>query len=170
MCPKPSNYFPGVTLTPKTSTTQMQPSVHESGPPPFFPKRTRSHYGTTMGLFQSFRYATININALVVSDRPQPFTMNFPRADIHELLTSDLLHQAIKGTFKDHLVVWVEDYLKIVHGSSVAESILDEIDRQYVGLKVQSTQLTFSQHCTCTPLPWPTEVQAGTKLQTMDRQ
>ena len=81
MCPKPSNYFPGVTLTSKTSTTQTQPSIHESGPPPFFPKRTRSHYGTTMGLFQSFRYATININALVVSDRPQPFTMNFLRAD-----------------------------------------------------------------------------------------
>jgi hypothetical protein len=56
--------------------------------------------------------------------------MNFPRADIHELLTSDLLHQAVKGTFKDHLVVWVEDFLKITHGSSKAESILDEIDRR----------------------------------------
>ena len=56
--------------------------------------------------------------------------MKFPRADIHELLTSDLLHQAIKGTFKDHLVVWVEDYLRIIHGTSKAESILDEIDRR----------------------------------------
>lgn len=59
--------------------------------------------------------------------------MRFPRADIHELLTSDLLHQAIKGAFKDHLVQWVEDYLKQIHMPSKAESILDEIDRRYVG-------------------------------------
>jgi hypothetical protein len=26
--------------------------------------------------------------------------------------------------------VWVEDYLKIIHGPSKAESILDEIDRR----------------------------------------
>ncbi|KAJ6591410.1 hypothetical protein B0H10DRAFT_1830050 [Mycena sp. CBHHK59/15] len=42
-------------------------------------------------------------------------TYDFPRADIHELLSSDLLHQVIKGTFKDHLVSWVADYLNIVH-------------------------------------------------------
>lgn len=73
----------------------------------------------------------------MLSDSPitQPFTMKFPRADIHELLTCDLLHQAIKGAFKDHLVVWVEDYLKIMHGPSKAEAILDEIDRRYVNLK-----------------------------------
>ncbi|KAG2060926.1 hypothetical protein BDR06DRAFT_979240 [Suillus hirtellus] len=36
-----------------------------------------------------------------------PFTNDFPCADIHELLTSNILHQLIKGTFKDHLVEWV---------------------------------------------------------------
>ena len=33
-----------------------------------------------------------------------PFMHDFPRTDIHELISSDLLHQAIKGTFKDDLV------------------------------------------------------------------
>ncbi|TFK32967.1 hypothetical protein BDQ12DRAFT_700969 [Crucibulum laeve] len=33
----------------------------------------------------------------------QPFTSEFPHAGIHELLAPDLLHQIIKGAFKDHL-------------------------------------------------------------------
>ncbi|KAH9047251.1 hypothetical protein EDB84DRAFT_1557647 [Lactarius hengduanensis] len=37
-----------------------------------------------------------------------PFTHSFPRADIHELIAPDLLHQVIKGVFKDHLVAWIE--------------------------------------------------------------
>ncbi|KAJ7745315.1 hypothetical protein B0H16DRAFT_1321753, partial [Mycena metata] len=34
----------------------------------------------------------------------QPFATGFPCADIHELISVDLLHQIIKGTFKDHVV------------------------------------------------------------------
>ena len=91
------------------------------------PSETR--YGMAMGLFQIFRYAVIDF--LTVSDTTlQPFTTAFPRADIHELLTPDLLHQVIKGTFKDHLVQWVEDYLNVIHGTSKTEAILDEIDRR----------------------------------------
>lgn len=60
----------------------------------------------------------------------QPFTNDFPRADIHELLSSDLLHQVIKGTFKDHLVAWVGEYLECVHGKAEAAEILDQIDRR----------------------------------------
>ena len=45
----------------------------------------------------------------------QPFTNAFPRADIHELLAPDLLHQLIKGTFKDHIVSWVNDHIKAEH-------------------------------------------------------
>ena len=61
-----------------------------------------------------------------------PFTCNFPRADIHELISSDLLHQAIKGTFKDHLVEWVGKYLEMTYEKAEAGWIMDEIDRRYV--------------------------------------
>ncbi|KAF8951457.1 hypothetical protein BDZ97DRAFT_1910010 [Flammula alnicola] len=59
-----------------------------------------------------------------------PFTCDFPRADIHELLSSDILHQVIKGTFKDHLVAWVGEYLALQHSPRDAADILDEIDRR----------------------------------------
>ncbi|KAF9473082.1 hypothetical protein BDN70DRAFT_817749, partial [Pholiota conissans] len=59
-----------------------------------------------------------------------PFTNDFPRADIHELLSPDLLHQLIKGTFKDHLVTWVEEYLNHTHGKQKANEILADIDRR----------------------------------------
>ncbi|KAJ7884272.1 hypothetical protein B0H13DRAFT_2537445 [Mycena leptocephala] len=59
-----------------------------------------------------------------------PFTSHFPRADIHELLACDLLHQVIKGTFKDHLVSWVNEYLHIEHGEKKALEIIQDIDRR----------------------------------------
>ncbi|KAF7368105.1 hypothetical protein MSAN_00876700 [Mycena sanguinolenta] len=59
-----------------------------------------------------------------------PFTWDFPRADIHELLSPDLLHQVIKGTFKDHLVAWVGEYLDNVHGKTEAKKIMADIDRR----------------------------------------
>ncbi|KAI0702724.1 hypothetical protein C8Q76DRAFT_771687 [Earliella scabrosa] len=59
-----------------------------------------------------------------------PFTVAFPRADIHEMLSPDLLHQIIKGTFKDHLVTWVEEYLVLTHGKTAASVILADIDRR----------------------------------------
>jgi len=61
----------------------------------------------------------------------QPFTNEFPRADIHELIAPDLLHQVIKGTFKDHLVTWVgELLLHIHHSKSRVNQILDDIDHR----------------------------------------
>jgi Plavaka transposase len=60
----------------------------------------------------------------------QPFTHGFPRADIHELLSPDLLHQIIKGTFKDHLVTWVTNYIKLKHPPVEAKRILADIDRR----------------------------------------
>ncbi|KAG6839064.1 hypothetical protein C0991_006277, partial [Blastosporella zonata] len=57
-----------------------------------------------------------------------PFTHDFPRANIHVLLSSDLLHQAIKGSFKDHLVEWVGNFLHLKHGKAQGDLLLDEID------------------------------------------
>jgi hypothetical protein len=60
----------------------------------------------------------------------KPFTSEFPRADIHDIIAPDILHQVVKGTFKDHLVSWVEEYLVQTHGKTNAKVILDDIDRR----------------------------------------
>ena len=62
----------------------------------------------------------------------QPFTNDFPRADIHESLSMDLLHQIIKGTFKDHLVAWTCAYIVKKNTKARANEILDDIDRRWV--------------------------------------
>jgi hypothetical protein len=90
-------------------------------------KSLRKEYGIVNDVIVRFsltgRYPLLNI-------RNQPFTSHFPRADIHELLAPDLLHQIIKGTFKDHLVTWVMDYVAAKHGKSCANQILADIDRR----------------------------------------
>jgi hypothetical protein len=72
----------------------------------------------------------ICIFVLIADVVQQPFTNDFPRADIHQLIAPDLLHQIIKGTFKDHLVTWVEQYLILKHGQVEAQRRLDDIDRR----------------------------------------
>ncbi|KAG1796926.1 uncharacterized protein HD556DRAFT_1441101 [Suillus plorans] len=59
-----------------------------------------------------------------------PFTNYFPWADIHELLSPDILHQLIKGAFKDHIVTWVHDYIEAQYSRSEANKILDDIDHR----------------------------------------
>ncbi|KAJ3980898.1 hypothetical protein F5890DRAFT_1575378 [Lentinula detonsa] len=60
----------------------------------------------------------------------RPFTASFPRADIHELISPDLLHQLIKGTFKDHLVEWVFEYLDLTYPKKESEERKADIDQR----------------------------------------
>ncbi|KAG1890667.1 uncharacterized protein F5891DRAFT_1197879 [Suillus fuscotomentosus] len=76
-----------------------------------------------------------------------PFTNDYPRADIHELLLPDLLHQIIKGTFKDHLVDWVENYLNIMHGARRAAKIMDDIDRRIAAVTPFTGLRCFPDGC-----------------------
>ncbi|KIO14690.1 hypothetical protein M404DRAFT_118735 [Pisolithus tinctorius Marx 270] len=56
------------------------------------------------------------------------FTAHFPCVDIHELIAPELLHQLIKGTFKDHLITWVNKYLEQNYPRQKALEIIAEID------------------------------------------
>ncbi|KAG2048436.1 hypothetical protein BDR06DRAFT_1072550 [Suillus hirtellus] len=62
-------------------------------------------------------------------------------SDIHKLLSPNILHQLIKGAFKDHIITWVHKYIKALYSENEANKILDDIDRcialapSFVGLR-----------------------------------
>jgi hypothetical protein len=58
----------------------------------------------------------------------KPFTASFPRSNIHELMAPDLLHQIIKGVFKDHIVTWVVEWMGLQPNG---KRIIAEMDRRY---------------------------------------
>src|SRR5271168_1672419 len=85
----------------------------------------------------------------------QPFTTDFPHANIHELLPPDLLHQIIKGTFKDHLVTWVVDWMETQPNF---KDIITEMDRQCVKFYLICFMYIFQnlcRPCFFGPLPFP---------------
>ncbi|KAI4294538.1 hypothetical protein EV122DRAFT_271411, partial [Schizophyllum commune] len=90
---------------------------------------TRRKHSHTDAFLDAFDAKTLWDDYGVIPDC-KPFTYDFPYADIHELLTSDLLHQCIKGTFKDHLITWIFDYLELKYGKAAAERIIADIDRR----------------------------------------
>ncbi|TBU39994.1 hypothetical protein BD309DRAFT_993389 [Dichomitus squalens] len=91
------------------------------------PPRFREH---TECLMETFDAPTL-WDVFGIDSNVVPFTYRFPRADIHELLSPDLLHQLIKGTFKDHLVEWVTQYIHLTAESEAeAKRIMDDIDRR----------------------------------------
>ncbi|KAF8551067.1 hypothetical protein OG21DRAFT_1478282 [Imleria badia] len=72
------------------------------------------------------------------------FTNDFPHADIHKLIAPDLLHQIIKGAFKDHFVEWVKQYIHAMYGTD-EDAILDDIDRQIATVAPFSGLRRFQQ-------------------------
>ncbi|KAG6824752.1 hypothetical protein H0H92_005914, partial [Tricholoma furcatifolium] len=87
----------------------------------------RSHQHT-LALFDVLGKASLWDDYGIISDI-MPFTHGFPRADIHELISPDLHHQIIKGTFKDHLVMWINEYLELEHTKAEATRIIADIDQ-----------------------------------------
>lgn len=96
----------------------------------WFKNLSMRNYGMSMVSLVMLWYVFKVLDNLCFSFFSKPFTNDFPRANIHELLAPDLLHQIIKGSFKDHLVDWVEAYLQLTHGASRAAEILDDVDRR----------------------------------------
>ncbi|KIK94003.1 hypothetical protein PAXRUDRAFT_12323 [Paxillus rubicundulus Ve08.2h10] len=58
-----------------------------------------------------------------------PFTDDFPHTDICQLLTPNILHQLVKGTFKAHGMEWVGKYLEVTYGKTGAKEHLADINR-----------------------------------------
>ncbi|KAH9910902.1 hypothetical protein B0H21DRAFT_782479 [Amylocystis lapponica] len=104
-------------------------------------RRTREH---TEALVAALDAGTLRDDYGIVKD-VVPFTNDFPRADINQLMTPDLLHQIIKGAFFDHLVTWVGEYLVLEYGQSGADKILDEIDRRIAAVPTFSGLRRFSE-------------------------
>ncbi|KDQ31981.1 hypothetical protein PLEOSDRAFT_1091908 [Pleurotus ostreatus PC15] len=115
--------------------------------PTFAARQEKEHTNTLISTFDP----GILWNKYGVDDDIIPFTNDFPRADIHEMILPDLLHQIIKGTLKDHLVAWVGEYLELEHGQAGAKRIMDEIDHRiavapsFPGLRLFPDSRQFKQ-------------------------
>jgi len=130
-------------------------------------QKLREEYGIAGDLVVS----TYSLAFLLVTNQIQLFTNDFPRADIHHMLSPDILHQLIKGGFKDHLVDWVKKYLIREHGKADAEKILDKIDVRHVQLFMYTIQPLNQciQDCSCRAIHQAAMLPSRTALQAVDR-
>ncbi|KAG2070606.1 hypothetical protein BDR04DRAFT_1118298 [Suillus decipiens] len=87
------------------------------------------HHDHTEALVKEATYGALWMEYGIVGDLVL-FTNDFTHGNIHELITPDILHQLIEGTFKDHLVKWVGQYLQHVHGTKEAERIQADMDQR----------------------------------------
>ena len=126
-------------------------------------------YILSMGSSQIPWYVNELFNGLKLTQW-QAFTSDFPHANI-ELISPDLLHQIIKGLFKDHLVTWVEQYIRSEYSEHAAKKILADIDCRYV-IYIFSGYITDDQakNWRLSTLFWPLSLPWWSWLQTMDRQ
>ncbi|KAN0084625.1 hypothetical protein V8E55_008129 [Tylopilus felleus] len=102
-------------------------------------------------LFQTCEHTDLLINELDLVQLWDkfgiPFTNNFPRADICCFLSPNIIHQLIKGTFKDHLVDWVKKFLVKMHNQTQPDIILNDIDRQIAAVALFAGLCQFLQGC-----------------------
>lgn len=89
-------------------------------------KFMREGYGVIGDVVVS--YSNITMQFILILKNYKPFTASFPRANIHELMAPDLLHQIIKGVFKDHIVTWVVEWMGLQPNG---KRIIAEMDRRY---------------------------------------
>jgi hypothetical protein len=88
--------------------------------------------GIILGSFVMFWYVGIEVSSSELADIDKPFTASFPCANIHKLLALDLLHQIIKGTFKDHLIKWITLFINTNFDKS--SEVLTELDCRCVAI------------------------------------
>lgn len=72
------------------------------------------------------------VSLIVHCPKSKTFTQQFVRADVYELIAPDILHQVVKGVFKDHIVTWNETYLENLADKKLGKAISSEIDLRYV--------------------------------------
>ncbi|THG94016.1 hypothetical protein EW026_g7366, partial [Hermanssonia centrifuga] len=83
----------------------------------------------------------------VIISTIMPFSDDFPQANIHKLIAGNLLHQIIKGCFKEHLVNWVFTYILLEHGKAKGHEIWGQIERHLAAVLIFPGLCPFHQGC-----------------------